>query len=182
MNDKGYTVEYVPPKDNRVILLNFFRKSQEKLAVTLNGEISTSQLQEVTERRYSYYYKILLKDEKGEILFRYDDYIPNFESFEDYMHSGSSDRGRLEVDIIMRIPQGEEKAYAQALKKAEEIGLSDVKYWKRIDYSELSVRESGGIYLLSPNEEDVNKIYNAVIQLWFQIKQLMDEASKLLRS
>lgn len=180
MKDKGYTVEYVPPMDNLTILQEFFGQIQEKLAANFPGDIAGPPTQNVTKSNDTYYYKILLKNDIGEILFRYDDYMSDFHSFEEYMHSNSSDWGRLDIEIKIKCSLLENSLFKYEIRTIEKNEIQDVSYQKGENYGEIVASRAGGIYLLNPNEDEINSIYNGIIDLWNQIKRVMTASSRLM--
>ena len=179
MEEKGYTVEYIAPQDNRAILQDLFDKVLDRLASGLPGGASLGPAGKVTERKDSYSCKTYLEDERGYISFSYDDYIPDFDSFEEYMHSGSADRGRLYIDILLDVPAGEDSIYKEAFRRIDEKERAELSYRGGKGHGEISASRSIGIYLLSPDENDVDFIYDSVMDLWKRIRHLTDEAARL---
>lgn len=182
MADKGFKVEYVPPQDNCAILQGLFEMVRERLYGALPEGIIDPAPLKVTQEKDAYYCKLVLKDGKGEISFVYDDYIPEFDSFEEYLHSGSGDRGSLDIASKVFVPLSESEMYKSALQQLGDTMPPNVDYRIRKDHGEINAHRSIGICLLSWDERDVEFIYESALQLWNQIIIVMDAVNVTQRS
>lgn len=174
MTDKAYSVEYVPPKDTAAILRGLFAQVQERLAASLPQGMLDASPREVSEKDNSYDYVIPLGNDRGHIYFSYDDEIAEMASFEEYMHSGWADRGRLWLRITLKLAGAEEAKCRQALKELAAKDIQDISPGR----GTLSVSQICDACLLRPDENDVNWIYESVMKLWRQLELVLEKAGQ----
>lgn len=179
MKDKGYTVEYVPPRDNAAIFQRLFAGVRAKLAADPSGPMIDDAPGNFKEEDNSYYYAIPLKDDKGRISFAYDDYTADME-FEEFMHTGAADRGRISIDIKIHVPQSEEQLYEQELKRLDKEKIPDARFERGKSGGVISASIAYGDYIVNPDENDVNILYKQTTDLWSQIKLVIDETGTSL--